>query len=37
MQAAAGVLATPVPDDARRSKDVEHIDLDDSGWPGEDD
>jgi len=45
LQAAAGLLATAVPDDAReRAAGVEHIDLEDDAddethgaWPGEDD
>ena len=40
LQAAAGLLATAVPDDARaRDGGVEHIDLDDTdgAWPEEDD
>lgn len=40
MQAAAGILATAVPDEARaaaaRGDGVEHIDLDDEEWPEED-
>jgi hypothetical protein len=39
MQAAAGLLATAVPDEARRAaargERVEHIDLDDE-WPEDD-
>jgi hypothetical protein len=40
MQAAAGILATAVPDEHRaaaaRGDGVEHIDLDDDAWPEED-
>ncbi len=40
MQAAAGILAAAAPDEHRaaaaRGDGVEHIDLDDDGWPEED-
>ncbi len=39
MQAAAGLLATAVPEEHRTAADaegVEHIDLDDDAWPEED-
>jgi hypothetical protein len=41
MQAAAGLLATAVPDEHReaagRGDGMEHIDLDDEPWPEEED